>query len=172
MTDRRAHAEQDEELCEALATVASEATRLGRTLTRTEWPEPLRDVVEQGDVPVERAIAEKMISAVARELSDGWEVNFGLLHRFWEKKGDCEVPQGYETESGEKLGHWVGAQRKLRKKGLLLTSRERRLDKLWFTWDAIDAKFERNFELLLALVAREGHADVPKRHVVEDGEKL
>ena len=61
---------------------------------------------------------------------------------------------------------------RVRKKGLLLTSRERRRDKLWFTWDAIDAKFERNFELLLALVAREGHADVPKRHVVEDGEKL
>ena len=102
MTDRRAHAEQDEELREALATVASEATRLGRTLTRTEWPEPLRDVVvEQGDVPVERAIAEKMISAVARELSDGWELwaFTSLLGEEGGLRGSSRVRDGKRREA-------------------------------------------------------------------------
>ena len=47
----------------------------------------------------------------------------------------------------------------------------RRLEAVGVVWDLAAAQWERNFELLRAFVAREGHANVPRRHV-EDGENL
>ena len=46
-----------------------------------------------------------------------------------------------------------------------------RLEALGVAWDAVAAQWEKNYALLRAFVAREGHANVPATHK-EDGERL
>ena len=53
--------------------------------------------------------------ALTGESERRWERNFALLSEYRAREGDCDVPIGHE-EQGEKLGEWLGTQRKAWKK--------------------------------------------------------
>ncbi|EOD34516.1 hypothetical protein EMIHUDRAFT_228469 [Emiliania huxleyi CCMP1516] len=166
----RAYAEQDAEFREALAALVSGEAHAGGPLDYSEWPEALRSVLllpDRGDV--QRA-AERTVATVARELIDRWERMFGLLQAFREREGLANVPRRHE-EDGELLGAWLQRQRKLHKHGLLPGMRAQRLEALGVVWDVLAEQWERTFGLLQAFRQREGHANVPMRHV-EEGEQL
>ena len=93
---------------------------------------------------------------------------------------------GKHVEEGERLGGWLGKQRK-RYQARGMSEEERkakdvnasplsdeevgRLEALGVVWDVLAEQWERSYALLRAYREREGHANVPKGHV-EDGEKL
>ena len=63
-----------------------------------------------------------------------WEQGFNELSAYHQEHGNCLVPQKFITESGYKLGQWVGVQRKAYGKNLLSDERKRRLDALGLVW--------------------------------------
>jgi hypothetical protein len=63
-------------------------------------------------------------------------------------------------------------QRALRKRGLLNLDRTKKLDGIKFVWNAEDGVWEKGFAKLVQFETREGHCDVPQRHVEDDGFKL
>ena len=99
-----------------------------------------------------------------------WERNYNLLKVFREREGHANVPR-LHNEDGVGLGTWVVKQRKDFKEGKLAPARQGRLELLGISWSPLEAQWERNFDLLKAFRAREGHVNVPAMHV-EEGLKL
>ena len=69
--------------------------------------------------------------------TSSWQERFGQLQAFVEREGHARVPQGYETEDGVKLGHWVATQRKSYRRGKLSPERQKALESLpGWEWNA------------------------------------
>ena len=94
-----------------------------------------------------------------------WEQAFDMFKNFQKREGHCDVPRKH-IEGGLRIGYWVTSQRK--KKGQLTPERIKLLDSLGFSWDPIGADWEKAFKALTKFKAREGHCDVPQKHL-EDG---
>ena len=106
-------------------------------------------------------------------IGDSWERAFKALSKFHKREGHCIVPQKH-VEDGLALGAWVGSQRKNRVqiqsekggregKSTLTPERINRLDSIGFSWDVINALWEKNFLALKVFKEREGHCRVPKK---------
>jgi len=74
-------------------------------------------------------------------------------------------------EDGINLGIWLNDQRQSKKKGRLDIKRVTQLNDLGICWNVATEQWERRYQLLRKFNEREGHCNVPKRHV-EDGIKL
>jgi hypothetical protein len=86
------------------------------------------------------------------------------LTRFIAEHGHSFIP----IHSSD-LGRWVNKIRN--KKDLLTAEQQEKLNAAGFTWDVPEAKFQGFIALLKRYVQREGHAQVPLRHI-EDGQVL
>jgi superfamily II DNA or RNA helicase len=94
-----------------------------------------------------------------------WEQWFGMLEVFVEREGHALVPVDYSVGPWC-LGHWVAAQRRLGRAGVLSTYRHERLDSVpGWSWTPAADEWDEGFDALQSFVQREGHASVPKRHV-------
>jgi superfamily II DNA or RNA helicase len=93
-----------------------------------------------------------------------WEQWYGMTLAFAEREGHARVPVHY-AEDGWRLGYWVGTQRGMYRAGSLLADRRALLEELpGWSWDPNVEQWEQRYEALQAFAAREGHAEVPKRH--------
>mmetsp|Transcript_26245 Transcript_26245/g.58328 ORF Transcript_26245/g.58328 Transcript_26245/m.58328 type:complete len:475 (-) Transcript_26245:330-1754(-) len=99
-----------------------------------------------------------------------WEEKYILLLRYKERKGHCNVPQHHQ-EGGVQLGSWLQWQRQAKKRGVLESWCQRRLDELGVSWDVLEDHWNATFALLVKYKEREGHCNVPFRHE-EDGVRL
>jgi alkyl sulfatase BDS1-like metallo-beta-lactamase superfamily hydrolase len=99
-------------------------------------------------------------------LEETWERNFYLLSAYRAREGHADVPKLHEEE-GMKLGVWLNSQRSAFKAGKLDQARQKLLNSLGVEWNTLEETWERNFFLLSAYCAREGHADVPHSYKVE-----
>ena len=99
-----------------------------------------------------------------------WQENYGQLKAYREKNGNCLVSRG-ELDDNDKLHYWIVKQRDALKNGRLTAERKELLDGLGFCWDVLAYEWEGNFQLLEQYAKREGHCNVPAKHI-EDGVKL
>jgi ribosomal protein L7Ae-like RNA K-turn-binding protein len=90
-----------------------------------------------------------------------WEEGFSYLTAYKDREGHCRVPKDH-AESGFRLGQWVGVQRGFVN---LPDERRQRLSGLGFVWDTHEAAWEEGFSYLKAYKEREGHCQVPYKHV-------
>jgi superfamily II DNA or RNA helicase len=104
-----------------------------------------------------RAFDTRLVEVV----SQTWEYWFGLLSAFVEREGNARVGT-FHLEEGQRLGQWVGVQRRFEAAGQLRPDRRDRLAGLpGWTWDARDDLWDRAFQALDRYVKREGTANVP-----------
>ena len=98
---------------------------------------------------------------IVDRLGRGWDEWYGVLQKFHDREGHCQVPLVHKEDSLN-LGSWVGYQRK-RKDGLT-PDQLKLLSKLGFNWDVYAELWEQNFSVLLKFHEREGHCRVPLVH--------
>jgi len=108
-------------------------------------------------------------------LSERWENNYCLLVKFHQREGHSKVPNRH-MEEDTSLGNWLHTQRQQKKKGKLDSKYEKQLDEIgvvWagVVWDNLSEQWENNYCLLVKFQQREGHSNVPSKHI-EDGMKL
>ena len=136
----RAYAEMDEEFREALAALVVNEARLGRPLSRSEWPVPLQRVIDLGVLELDDGGlslgGERLLRTVATKLVDRWEWMYGLLCAFYEREGHANVPSSHK-EDDEALGGWLQRQKHQHKLQMLQMVRRRRLEELGVTWDVL-----------------------------------
>jgi superfamily II DNA or RNA helicase len=99
------------------------------------WLGMQRRQKKKGGLPADRQQRLEEIGVVLWDpLEAQWEHRFGLfLEQFKKREGHCNVPR-LHIEDGANLGNWLGTQRKAKKKGGLLSDRERRLEALGVVW--------------------------------------
>jgi len=158
----------DKELREALTGMVFQASKTGRAPSLDEWPMQLRQRFELDSMdPSSVAALLEQVYTASCSLVELWHQRCGLLARYKEREGHANVPVSHE-EDGIKLGSWLSNQRTDFRTGKLGPDRQERLESLGVLWDPIETRWERNFDLLVAYHAREGHVNVPQSHE-EDG---
>ena len=105
---------------------------------------------------------------IIERLGISWDRSFGLLQKFHEREGHCQVPQTH-IEDERRLGLWLHTQR--RNKTKLLLERIKKLDNLDFIWDPLTEKWEEGFNALKEFHKREGHCRILKSTEIE-GQKI
>ena len=134
------------------------------------WINQQRDFLKKGKLTADR---KKLLNEIGfcwdlQEIA--WRENYATLKEYWELNGHCMVSNN-ELGDDNKLYRWILLQRKDLKKGKLTAERKKLLDEIGFCWDAQEYEWKSNFKLLEQFVKREGHCDIPQKHV-EDGENL
>jgi len=101
-----------------------------------------------------------------------WKEGFNHLKEYVDREGHARVPKSYKTDSGYKLGQWVGVRRTNRDQ--LTEEKELSLESLnGWVWDVLDAAWEEGFEHLITHIEEEGHAKkIPKLYKTGDGYNL
>ena len=175
VTAFRAMVDGDPVLRRDIVFVQDESKRLGRFLNESEYPDSLRQMIDfPASIPIElqHSIVRKLSldSIRAISLDEKWNANFLLLKKYACTHGHCHVPH-WHVQDGFSLGKWMKTQRTNRKAGILENKRVALLDEIGFAWDVLETQWKRNYQLLVQFKAREGHTDVPNRHI-EDGAAL
>ena len=106
--------------------------------------------------------------------SADWEEVYAALREYREEHGDLDVPAGYETASGLKLGRYVSALRSRRARGGAEPDEERirQLDALGMIWDKADRQWERYYQGCAAYYREHGTLRMESDYVSSDGLKL
>lgn len=99
--------------------------------------------------------------------ADLWERSFSALEQYARRVGDASPPKG-TMEDGLPIARWVFVQRTAHKRGKLDRERTRRLEALprWI-WDANETAWREKFELLRAVAAETGDANLRTEEVVD-----
>ena len=97
-----------------------------------------------------------------------WDRNFLALRAFVQREGHARVPAKH-IEAGIRLGLWVANRRNDHHLRRLDPARVALLESQpGWTWTALDEKWERMFEALVAFASREGHTRVKQDHREDD----
>ena len=156
----RAH---DETLAEALDEIRRQIGRLGTAnfdLPKKIYVDPPVTVTEE----FARAFRVRLVESATAS----WDQWLGMLEAFVEREGHALVPITYSVGAW-RLGAWVATQRSAGRQGALDTERYDRLASVpGWSWTPWSYEWDRAFDALGTFVQREGHADVPKRHIEGD----
>ncbi|GMH85539.1 hypothetical protein TrST_g10508 [Triparma strigata] len=136
------------------------------------WVQNMRQDKKKGKLSADRSDMLEEVGFVWDPLAAGWEENFQELVEYKKAKGDCLVPNKFETIEGVKLGRWVGTQREAYKKGNLSAEKIKRLEDVGFVWDPLEVEWEENFQALMNYKKEEGDCLVPFDLKTVEGTKL
>jgi hypothetical protein len=93
--------------------------------------------------------------------AERWDQKIAQLGALAAVRGSVEVPEGTRFEDGVPVRTWIAIQRRAYAMGRMSEDRIRRLEALpGWAWDAIDAAWEANFELLARIAQETGTAYV------------
>ncbi|MCD7885009.1 MAG: Helicase associated domain protein [Lachnospiraceae bacterium] len=106
-----------------------------------------------------------------------WERNYAAAANYYREHRDLNVPAGYVTEEGIRLGTWIYRIRALRAgtaKGTPPTEEQiKRLDAIGMVWkDLHDDKWEKGYQAAAAYQKEHGTLQVPASYVADNGCKL
>lgn len=104
-----------------------------------------------------------------------WEKNYQACVEYYEKHRNLDIPAGYTTAEGLRVGAWIRRIRKARdgrlKNTTSLTQEQiQRLDAIGMNWqDAFTKRWEYGYGKAKEYYAQHHNLDVPTKYVTEDG---
>jgi len=105
--------------------------------------------------------------------TDSYRTGVNYLRAYIAQEGHANVPRKYVTDDGVTLGRWVSKRRSDRRIGCLAAARIAELDALGVVWGSSHTdSYRTGVNYLRAYIAQEGHANVPRRYVTDDGVTL
>ena len=104
-------------------------------------------------------------------ITENWEKGYEALKEYSILKGNCLVPQQYETSNGFRLGVWVATQR--RRKESHSADNKIRLESLQgWSWNRIDTLWEEGYTALKNYTEKHGDSGVTAKYISNEGYKL
>lgn len=104
-----------------------------------------------------------------------WEKNYQACVEYYVKNRSLDIPAGYTTKEGLRVGAWIRRMRKARDgrlKGAQLLTQDQiqRLDAIGMEWqDSFTQRWEYGYAKAKAYYDKHGDIDVPATYVTEDG---
>jgi len=109
-----------------------------------------------------------------------WERYFAQAEEYYQKNGDLDIPSGYVTEDGCKLGRWIKRQREIYQKikseqddntksktvKSICIQRMEKLEKIGMIWETRDS-WEERFILAKQYFEKYGNLNMPGDYVVK-----
>jgi len=90
------------------------------------------------------------------------------VEKYHRREGHLRVPKSW-IEDGHRIGNFVSVLRSRRNS--LSKAHLARLAKMGFQWDPFEERFELGMSALRSFISREGHSEVPRKHI-ENGFRL
>ncbi|GAA3233169.1 hypothetical protein GCM10010260_81900 [Streptomyces filipinensis] len=117
-------------------------------------------------------LIEQVELLLVRQSASPWWEGLGAAAVYYQQHGHLDVPAGYVSDDGRRLGRWIQNARQHRRKGWMPADRIAALDRLGMIWDPDWYRFQT--ALGHARVYREthGHLDVPQTYRTQDGYRL
>ncbi len=116
------------------------------------------------DLPVGIGVdfSESLRTKILETCSPSWFYHFGLLQKFKEKTGHCNVPQG--DSENKILGGWVTFQRSQYFNQKVSADRIAMLEEIGFSWDPRNAAWEEMYLATCKFKEINGHCNIPPKY--------
>ena len=101
-----------------------------------------------------------------------WLEYYGMATKYYRENGNLLIPRQYTTNDGEKLGAWIGAQRRQYNDGNLSTERKELLEEIGMVWSVYDKQWFENYNLSVEYYNKNGNLLVPLRYKTANNTKL
>ncbi|MCD7833858.1 MAG: helicase associated domain-containing protein, partial [Lachnospiraceae bacterium] len=103
-----------------------------------------------------------------------WERNYAAAYRYYLENRNLDVPAGYVTEDGIRLGTWITRLRSLRAGTAKGTPPDedqvKRLDAIGMNWGKqFELKWETGFRAASDYMKEYGNLSVPVKYITENG---
>ena len=121
------------------------------------WVQSQRKNRKKGILPAEKIQRLDEIGFDWNPFELQWEDGFKKLLAYKAQHGTVDISKHPVTD----LGTWVSVQRRARNKGEISEERIQRLNEIGFVWDAIEARWEENFNEMRAYIATHGNGNIP-----------
>ena len=144
------------------------------------WLNNIRQYGRNGSCLLSGARRRQMeqIGMIWDKLFYKWEQGYEAARQYYERYGNLDVPSGYETENGFRLGNWIGTQRQIQRgshPGALPLREEQiaRLSRIGMNWSGKQGEsWEKHYEAARAYREQNGSLDVPYVYVTQEGVRL
>ena len=146
--------------------VTSDGVRLG------QWVSNQRGNKSKQKLTKEQVEQLEELGFVWNVLDEQRELMLRRLATYKSEHGDVNVPQGYVTSDGVRLGLWVRTQRVNKSKQKLTKEQVEQLEELGFVWSVLDEQRELMLRRLATYKSEHGDVNVPKGYVTSDGVRL
>ena len=160
----RALRSHDEDLAAELDRIRCDK-HLGGGTPRLNW-------LHVDGIEVTPAFAEAISVRVVESATSSWEEYYGACIAYHKEHGHLAVKESYVTNKGLRLGAWLSTQRTRRNAGKLERHRTERLEQLGIPWHYHDAAWERAYAAAVEFKQKNGHVDISRYHITEDGINL
>ena len=131
--------------------------------------------IEFYDLPIKidkTRFIEKLNTRIVEIIGRQWDFWYGLTLKYKDEFGSPNAIGIYNTREGFPLGRWQDTQKGNYKKGILSPDRIERLEKIGFTWEIHEEKFEKGFEETLLYKKRTDNPNAPTIYKTAEGYQL
>ena len=142
--------------------VTNSRFRLGR------WVSRQRTKKSNGKLTKEQIEQLEELGFVWNVLDEQREQMLRRLAIYKSEHGHVNVPRGYVTDDGAKLGQWVRRQRNYKSNGKLTKEQIEQLEELGFVWNVLDEQREPMLRRLAIYKSEHGDVNVPFGYVTDD----
>jgi superfamily II DNA or RNA helicase len=136
------------------------------------WQANQRQHYRKGNLSSGRIKQLEEIGFIWEVREDWFENGFQETLLYKEKKGNPNASQSYKTSEGYPLGNWQSTQRLRYNKGAITPDRIRRLEKIGFTWELLEERFEKGFRETLFFKKRTGNSNAQASFKTNEGFRL
>jgi len=141
--------------------------------TLGKWVSNRRRDYRAGKLTVMKVAELNELGMVWDSLDADYQAGLVCLQAFAAQEGHANVPQRYVTDDGFRFGAWLQSRRTDYTIGRLTATRIAELDALGVVWGSSHTdSYRTGVNHLRAYIAQEGHANVPRKYVADDGFKL
>lgn len=148
--------------------VTAEGLRLGAFITHLRAARASGS--RNGYLTGERIQQLNKLGMIWDKLDYQWERNYLACSKYYIEHHDLDVPSGYISDDGLKIGAWVNRQRRQRNSGNLTEEQIRRLDAIGMLWkNAYDRRWDYGYQQAVRFFETYGHLAVPASYVNDIG---
>lgn len=142
-----------------------------------KWTAYQRSRKKNGRLSAERVAKLNEIGMVWDTVNSRWEQRYAQAKRYFDKKGNLDIPSSYRCEDGFLLGMWVASQRKAKtgaNKSKRLTAEQiDRLTAIGMDWGGTqEARWQNAYRRAEEYYQQNGNLNIPYAYCTEDGYRL